>query len=438
MVVFCCIASASLADSAIDLVAGFDAQRIAQVFPIQNEQSLSEAAKLLYRVGKVSPESFVSRKPVGVKDGSARDSVVGDAVQFEGVFVDAKSYAIPSTLEGLLELASIAVIKIDVGNANPIDVIAESVPTSCTPGDLLKVVGMLLTDRGALPSDENGNTIAVVASRMTWHPRDAANASWQWLADRDVDIAELPGLNTRDRRPLSSADTELFYSMMLAAAQSPPWPQSTLAKPIDLLSDPNSLVARFVTVPVETVQVTRVAVADASRQRQLGSDHYFQIDTFGDLGNVIVKIEPSEKDPESEPAVFENRYPVSIVMLKLPEFLKSAIRVREGGEAVVSDVRVSVQVEGFFFRLWSYETDYAKQFGSERQFGPLLIAANLKNLEGESPDPLGVSAIGWIAAGLVGISMLGIFLWHRWTTAGDAKIRRDRRDKSVLEIDLSS
>ncbi|WP_068261276.1 hypothetical protein [Rubripirellula obstinata] len=432
------IASVSLADSAIDLVAGFDADRIEQVFPIQNKQSVSESAKLLHRVGKVRPESFISRTRSSLQDDATDGDVVGDAVQFEGVFVEAKSYVVPDTLAEMIGLDSIAVVAIDADNNNLINVIAKSVPPSCKPGDLLKVVGMLVTPRRSDSDDEPENKVAVVAARMTWHPRDAANPSWQWLADHGVDIAELPGLKTRDRRPLSSADTDLFYSIMSAAAKSPPWPEPAAANPIDLLSDPNSLVAKFVTLPVETVQITRVSVTDVNRQRQLGSDHYFQIDTIGDLGNVVVKIESADEDAGGEPAVFENRYPVSIVMLDLPDFLKTAIRVREGGEAVVSDVRVQIQVEGFFFRLWSYETDYMKQFGDEKQFGPLLIAANLQNLESDSPDPLGVSVIGWIAAGLIGISMVGIFLWHRQTAAGDAAIRRDRRDKSAAEIDLSS
>ena len=376
------------------------------------------------------------------------DSVVGDAVQFEGVFVSAAAYAIPDSLVELLGLDSISVVSIDTDQDKPIRVIASSVPVGCKPGDRFNVIGMVVKPSDDKSSDEKPSddksaedqvaVEAVVAAKMSWYPRVAENASWQWLADRGVDIANLPGLKTRDRRPLTSADSDAFYSIMAAASKPPPWPQSVAVKPIELLSDPNSSVASFITLPVEIVQVTRVSVTEAARQRQLGRDHYFQVDTIGDLGNVVVKIEPTKENPKDKPAIFENRYPVSIVMLELPEFLKTKIRAHEGGEAVVSDVRAQVQVEGFFFRLWSYETDFMKQFGDEKQFGPLLIAASLQNLETDSPDPLGVNVIGWIAAGLIGISMIGIFIWHRFTSAGDAKIRRNRRDKSATEIDLSS
>ena len=430
----------ALAGSAIDLVAGFDTERIEGVFPI-DKQSIGEAAKLLYRARKVNPESFANRSQAGDAGGN-----VGDAVQFDGLFESAKAYAIPDSLIDLLGFDSFSVITMDVDQDQSIRVIASSVPVGIKPDDRLNVIGMVVESgqpESGKPEPSDGaeakvTAEAVVAAKMTWHPRVAASPSWQWLADRGVDIANLPGLKTRNRKPLTAADSDVFYSIMSAASQPPPLPEPANVQAIDLLSDPNSLVADFLTLPVEIIQVTRVAVTDAGRQRQLGRDHYFQVDTIGDLGNVVVKIEPIEKNSEDKPAIFENRYPVSIVMLELPEFLKTAIQIHEGGDAVVSDIRAQVQVDGFFFRLWSYETDYMKQFGDEKQFGPLLIAARLQNLESNSPDPLGVNVIGWIAAGLIGISMIGIFVWHRLTSAGDAKVRRGRRDKSVTEIDLSS
>ena len=40
---------------------------------------------------------------------------------------------------------------------------------------------------------------------------------------------------------------------------------------------------------VDGVQITKIAVSSAKRQAQLGSDHYYQIDAIGDLGEVVVK-----------------------------------------------------------------------------------------------------------------------------------------------------
>ena len=240
------------ADSAIDLVAGFDAERIENVFPI-DKQSIGEAAKLLYRVEKASPESFVQRIEADkVGDGTNADAV-GNAVQFEGVFVGTTAYAIPDSLVELLGFKSISLVSIETDQDEVLQVISSSVPAGCKPGDRFNVIGMVVK-----VGDVQNAVEAVVAAKMSWYPRVAANASWQWLADRGVDISTLPGLKTRDRRPLSSADTEAFYSIMAAAAGMPPLSQQEqlslqeqlrpkTVKPIDLLSDPNSLVANFIT-----------------------------------------------------------------------------------------------------------------------------------------------------------------------------------------------
>ena len=106
---------------------------------------------------------------------------------------------------------------------------------------------------------------------------------------------------------------------------------------------------------LETVQVTRISVTEPHRQTQLGSDHYYQIDAVGDLGNVVIKIERPAGD-EGPAATFENRYPVSVVVRELPDFLSQRIRVQEGGDAIVSQIKVLVGVDAFFYRLWSYST----------------------------------------------------------------------------------
>ncbi len=60
---------------------------------------------------------------------------------------------------------------------------------------------------------------------------------------------------------------------------------------------------------------------------------------------------------------------------ELPDFLKQQIRVQEGGDAVLAEIRVMVQADVFFYRLWSYSTDFMNQMGGGDQFGPLLVAA---------------------------------------------------------------
>ena len=77
-----------------------------------------------------------------------------------------------------------------------------------------------------------------------------------------------------------------------------------------------------------------------------------------------------------------------------------------------------------------------QQFGNDQQFGPLLIAARLKNQESDSADPLGVGVIGWIAAAVTALAIFATWGWHHRTSAADRAIRRRREDKRSRSIDL--
>ena len=427
-------ASPVRAETAVDLVGGFDQQRLQKAFPLKDQQAIQEAAKLLYRVGKVNSDSFASR----AGESFTGEEPIGEAVKLSGELVEVKVFRVSDSLVDLLGLRSISLAVLSLPSGHHVSVVASDIPADAKPGDRFDVTGMVI------------NESAIVSAKASWFPKQSSVPGWQWLSNQGVDLGELPSLATRDRQPLKASDANAFYSIMAAAshidADSADFvpPPALPVDPIDLLSNPKTLIGRYITLPVEVIQVTRVALTDPRRRQQLGSDHYFQVDAVGDLGNVVVKIEPHKSvdaDADSNideaetplgPATFENRYPVSMVMRDLPPFLEAAIREHEGGSAVISDVNMMVQANGFFFRLWSYQTKYMEQFGDDKQFGPLIIAASLQNLENDSPDPLGVGVIGWIAA------ILAIWLWQHLTSADDEAIRKRRRDKSSRPVDLES
>ena len=171
------------------------------------------------------------------------------------------------------------------------------------------------------------------------------------------------------------------------------------------------------------------------RQLQLGSDHYFQIDAVGDLGNIVIKLEPPAGE-SGPPAIFESRYPVSIVARQLPEFLQQRIRAREGGDAVVSQFRMQVGADGFFYRLWSYQTDFMDKHGNGKQFGPLLVAATIRNQEPTSSDPAGVGVIGTLAAAAVILAIIATWWWNRRVTARDLEVRDRRKARESQQLQL--
>jgi hypothetical protein len=205
-------------------------------------------------------------------------------------------------------------------------------------------------------------------------------------------------------------------------------PEPKEANPVVLLKNPRDHAGQWVHMNLESVQVTRISVTESHRQAQLGSDHYYQIDAVGDLGGVIIKIEHA--DQNIPPPTLQNRYPVSIVAAELPAFLRDKIRNQAGGDAIVAPVRFKFGMDGFFYRLWGYESDFMAQQGGGEQFGPLLVAARIENREPVSDDPVGVGRIGTGAAVVILTGMVLIWWWQRRAWAADDDARRRRQEQT--------
>jgi hypothetical protein len=434
----CCIAWLTLcgapgpcpAESAIDLLSGFDAQRIENVYPPQDETSAGELAKLIYRLQTIDDRVLRERA------GEGANADLGDAIAVEGAIQKITRLKVPERLVEFIELSHLYLI--DVGDdSSLIRVVTAALPAEAKPGDRVRGSGVVIETASADGVAER-RIVAIATPRLSWFPAMAPRVGWRLLSDAGVDVSLLAEVASRDRRPLLAEDGDAFYSMLAAAAtiqQRDDVPPPTPADPVMLLRDSRELGGEWLRMNLETVQVTRIAVIEPARQAQLGSDHFYQIDAVGDLGNTVIKMERLPGDP-GEPAIFANRYPVSVVIRDLPEFLSQRIRAEEGGDAVVSNVKVMVGVDVFFYRLWSYSTDFMSQHGGLDQFGPLLVAARLSNREPTSDDPAGVNVIGWIAAIAVISAIVAVWFWNRRLSAQDLEVRQKRKARDAQQLQL--
>ena len=158
-----------------------------------------------------------------------------------------------------------------------------------------------------------------------------------------------------------------------------------------------------------------MVVESEQRQAEVGGLFYYQIDAIGDLGNVQLQIEV----PDGEPVLMENRYPVTIVTAKLPKFLHD----KEGDW--VSTITAPARVEGWFYRLWSYESDFMKSRGG-KQIAPLIIGGVIEDRRVRAADPIGVKLIGKTAAFGIIAGIISTILFGWYTRRGDRESRRRR------------
>ncbi|MFK8112695.1 MAG: hypothetical protein AB8B91_10845 [Rubripirellula sp.] len=410
-----------MAESAIPLLSGFDAERIESVYPPTDEKAAGELAKLLYRMQKVAGDTLLSK--VGT------DAGLGDAVEIDGVILERGAIKVPERLHEFLEITQLQVLVCEIAGKQQ-RLVTINLPSTAKAGDRIQGVGVVIES-----NPDTRSVVALAAARLRWFPEQPASAGWKMLSEAGVDVSLLSDASSRNRRRLLPEDGDAFYSLLAAAAFYTDKPASAAEtiQPVALLQSPENLSGQWISMNLETVQITRISVTEPNRQTQLGGDHYYQIDAMGDLGNIVVRIESPDG---GEPASFENRYPVSIVTRELPDFLKRKIRLQENGDAVVANLKNLIRVDGFFYRLWSYSTDFMKQHGGGEQFGPLLMAAKFQDRQPTSSDPAGVGIIRWIAGIATICGILLTWTWNRQTSIRDKQIREQRKTRESEQLQL--
>ncbi len=428
-------AEALRAESAIPLLSGFDEARINGIFAgDQAQPNVTELAKLIFRIDKIDTASIeaLAEAPSPASDASQ----LGHVILLRGTVRTVQQVRVPESLAELLEFKQFYRVEMDAVAGSEPDAVESSrsiyvkqIPDGLAAGDTVSVASVVI---GLDVENDKSGGLVGVAARLRWTPGKAASVGKQLLAEEGVDIGEVLSLARRNRQSLQSADSDAFYSMMAAASSmaSKNLPQPESIRPAMLLQDPDKWIGDWIRLEVDTVRVTRVVVTEPIRQRQLGGDAYYQIDAIGDLGNVVIELQR----PEGASVRFENRFPVSIVMVKLPDFLASKMQ-GSGGESIgVQMVSMRVKIDGFFFRLWSYENDRMSQAGQGEQIGPLVVASRMASLEIPGSDPIGVSKIGYIAAGAVIIGLALAWLWTQNNRLSDAAVHASRSERAAEDM----
>ena len=421
------MAGSVAADSAIPLLGGFDSERIAATYPPTEQQATGELAKLVYRLRALDPKFLADLVAAGQDDTDAA-SALGDAMVVEGEIQQLAALQVPAALIEYLELERLLVLDLRRESAT-VRVITGDMPADVGEGDRVTGVGV------AIELSSSGAPAVIAAGQLKWFPAAPQSVGWTLLSAAGIDIHALTNVGSRNREPLSAADGDLFYAMLAKAsaiARTAPAPPRVEA--VSLLQHPEQFSGEWLRMELESVQVTRIAVTEPARQRQLGGDHYYQVDAVAALSDVVIEIARADGD-DGPKAKFENRYPVSFAIQQLPAFLRDQIRLQEGGDAMVAQISLPLEVDGFFFRLWGYETDYMEKFGGGEQFGPLLIAARLSARE-QVVDAVGSRKIGWIAATAVLVAIIAIWIWNSVLARRDRRVKQRRKQSESEQLEL--
>ena len=426
------------AESAIPLLSGFDEARFGGIFEGgKNQPNVAELAKLIFRVNKI--DSALIEALAEDPSTAIAPLQLAHVVMLKGKVSAVERMSVPESLAELLEFNQFYRVEIDAVAGAEADAVESNtslyvmqIPVGLASGDIISAASVVIGLHIGDDPPKASTAFAVAAARLRWTPGTSASVGMKLLADEGVDISGVSSLASRNRQSLQSADNDSFYSMMAAAASvaSKNVPQAQNILPAMLLQEPEKWIGDWIRLEVDTIRITTIAVTEPIRHRQLGADAYYQIDAIGDLGNVVVELQR----PEGAPVRFENRFPVSIVTAKLPEFLARKMQNDTGESLGVQMVSARVEVDGFFFRLWSYENDRMSQDGQGEQIGPLVVASQIASLEIPGSDPIGVSKIGYIAAGAVIIGLALAWLWTQGNRLSDTAAHASRSQHSAEDL----
>lgn len=222
----------------------------------------------------------------------------------------------------------------------------------------LKKLGNLVDSKESVP--------VFVCDRVSWYPdreleKGAIGPSQLYLASHGVDLGYLDLVKKNQKRKMLAEEGDIFYQILAAAAQS----QEDLAavndlKPIgflELIQHPDEHVGQVVEIEGRVRRIVEVPITSEERREQLGIDHFYEMDMYVSL-NDVATIRATDKDGKE--VVYKDRFPVTVHLTSLPE-LEDEYRHHK------------VRVRGFFYRLWSYQSEYAKKTNQGSQLSPLLI-----------------------------------------------------------------
>jgi hypothetical protein len=260
-------------------------------------------------------------------------------------------------------------------------------------------------------------SLVFVTDRIAWHPNQPETAMQigagaALLGRHGMDVSRLQ--EVRHEQPLGVADREGFYQMLwsvrrMDSAAITRAVSGTQLPIVAVLQKPETQVGEVFRIRGTARRAIRVMVADPDIRQRFGIDHYYEVELFMPLEQVLRLVDPRDGQTRSYAS-----FPVTICAAALPP------EMPQGDE-----IRQAVEVDGFFFKLWSYHSQFAAGEGetadpTKRQISPLLIASTVRLVSPTiRPNPWP----GWIMAMLVAGTVATAVAARFWYARRDRPFR---------------
>ena len=398
----------------------------------------TQLARMLFRWSTLTPadlDEFVITDIAPNELAEEPAAFRGQLIELRGTAVRAERWRVPEALADVLDLGELYEVRLELNNSSHVAaVFTRAIPPAWPTDEPIRQPASFV---GLFLKTGSEGTATFAAKRVAWHPvtvqpKLGVTAGHALLGRYGMDVGLIDDARRHDKRPLLAEDAECFYQMLAASARMDAGTMRARSSPLELgaliasapVSDgavARSKLAvgggqhgRLFSAPVVARRILKVHIESADLREQLGIDHYFQIDAFLPLDDQVVHLQKSPDDVSAP--VFANSFPLTLCVAQLPEEMKEGERLSERIIAV-----------GFYFRLWSYDSQFLEDYGGDRQqLSPLLIGHALPST---TDNGLARTSPLWWIAGILLLALLGA-LWYtflRWQVRDAEHARQLKR-----------
>lgn len=251
------------------------------------------------------------------------------------------------------------------------------------------------------PSQPNGIPLFIV-DRIAWYPKevtkDRSNKSQVILAQNGVDVGLLDLVRENNATKLGDGDREAFFQMLAGINRfdAPPKFDEPIGF-LDMMRDTKSNFGNATRIKGMVRTCSEINITNPDTINRIGVSKYYQLMLFPDLDGGKIVIKNKKKDGED---IEFRRFPITICCLELPQGL-----IPETVE------RKPFLVDGFFFRLWKFQSDKTDAVdGISGQLSPLIIAKSVTQIDSQE-GLLNSVLLYFVVAVMAGIAIL--FWWYR-------------------------
>jgi len=245
---------------------------------------------------------------------------------------------------------------------------------------------------------------------------------WRQLGATGFDLSQVDMLRSLRGKSITSQESQAFYSLIDCGDRfsktDASFADSALSA-IDCLQEKDPPYLRRIRAKVNIVRATRILVTDEHDQSALDGEAYYELDGLANLGDLSIQL----KSPDGkENVLFDGEYPITLISKRIPSWL--ATSNDESSETPATWYpRTTVEVEGIFYRLWSFSTaqtsaiDKADNKSSLeesrlKQIGPLVAVTKWeKSLE--QALPAANRSIARELTTAIGLSAISIYVVYR-------------------------